>query len=340
MRPALALSFCLVASSCATPERATWNDVDEDAVKRVEPKAAAPTKPSEMIAGASAGVLIDRALQRFLNERVEARHAEKTSAVWASAWDDALYAVSSACEEAPRASDLGAFVRARVTFEVELEKDKERGVLLPNDVDKRLSAVLGAVDESVGELRAANAPGTMAPSPRLGDGELVIHAPLFPLVINSPFGVREDPFTHQKRYHNGVDLDGRLGDPVMAAAAGLVVYAGLQGGYGKQVVLDHGDGVRTHYSHLSKILVEPGQTVAEGDAIALVGSTGRSTGPHLHFAVTNGEDFLDPTAVLDIPFSAIATQVKVGTEKEKRAFALTNKGDTVEIHDVGRVGHD
>jgi murein DD-endopeptidase MepM/ murein hydrolase activator NlpD len=315
------------ALGCETPRQAVWDDAP--ASQEAAPAAVAAPPEAPM----TAGVLIDRALQRFLNERASARRSEKTSAVWTEAWDRVLVEIGGACEEQPRASDLGAFVRARVTLEVELEKDRERGVLLPGDLDERMKAVLGAVDESVGELRAANAPGTMAPSPRMSDGDLVLRAPLAPMIVSSPFGVRADPFTKQKRYHNGVDLDAPKGTTVYAAAEGLVVYAGLQGGYGKQVVLDHGDGVRTHYSHLSQILVEPGQIVAEGDAIAYVGSTGRSTGPHLHFGVTNGEDFIDPLAVIDIPFETIATQVKVGTEKERRAFALKKSGDTIEIGD-------
>jgi murein DD-endopeptidase MepM/ murein hydrolase activator NlpD len=90
--------------------------------------------------------------------------------------------------------------------------------------------------------------------------------------------------------------------------------------------------VRTHYSHLSSMLVSMGQTVEEGDLVAYVGSTGRSTGPHLHFAVTNVDgEFLDPVGVLDVPYSSIAQHVRVGGHN-RQTFTIKNAGpDTVEI---------
>jgi murein DD-endopeptidase MepM/ murein hydrolase activator NlpD len=333
-----------LAGACASPQVVTWSDVERDAPAPA-PSTPAPRRttaapPRDAPEGPAAGVLIDRALQDFVSLRVTSKAHPKTSPVWAEAWDDVLERIAGACEIAPRASDLGAFVRARVTLEVELDRDMSRGLLLPDRLDQRVRAVLGAVDESVGELRAANAPGTLAPSPRLEEGELVLRAPLAPMIISSPFGVRADPFTGQRRFHAGVDLDAPEGTHVFASASGLVVYAGTQGGYGKQIVIDHGDGVRTHYSHLSEILVSPGQTVEEGDDIAYVGSTGRSTGPHLHFAVTDeGGDFLDPTALLDVPYSTIAQQVKVGPKNHKTTYAIKKSGDTVEISSVGASSH-
>lgn len=285
--------------------------------------------------GASAGLRIDGALQQFLGARAGARSQPKTATLWGAAWTDALRAIQTACELRPRASDLGAFVRARVTLEVELHMDRARGVMLPDDLDKMVALVLSAVDESVGELRAANAPGTLAPSPRLAPGDLVLHAPVAPLIVSSPFGLRSDPFTGARRFHAGVDLNGPFGANVFAAASGLVVYAGTQGGYGKQVIIDHGDGVRTHYSHLSTILVAPGQSVLDSDAIAYLGSTGRSTGPHLHFAVTNCDgEFQDPIAVLEVPYSQAARQVNFGGHGTLPAGRFTIKSagqDTIEI---------
>lgn len=100
-------------------------------------------------------------------------------------------------------------------------------------------------------------------------------------------------------YHPGVDLAGRLGDPVYAADAGTVVYAGWSTvGYGNLIVLDHGNGYQTYYAHLSAILVGCGQQVAKGATIGLVGSTGRSTGPHLHFEIRGPGGFVNPWQVL------------------------------------------
>ncbi len=256
-------------------------------------------------------MLIDRALVDLNATRARGQKQGKLSPLFAEAWARALADIDDAVTRAPLASDLGAFVRARVTLEVELQNDIERGVVLPARLGEHVARTLTAVDESVQELRAANAPGTtLTVTPRLDDGDLVLRAPLSRLLVSSPFGRRHDPFTQVLRYHAGVDLDAAAGDAVYASASGIVVYSGPQGGYGKYIVVDHGDGVRTHYAHLSKINVVVGAVVVEGDVVGFVGSTGRSTGPHLHFAVTNQLGvFLDPVAVLDIPFNSIAEQV-------------------------------
>jgi murein DD-endopeptidase MepM/ murein hydrolase activator NlpD len=100
-------------------------------------------------------------------------------------------------------------------------------------------------------------------------------------------------------YHPGVDFAGRLGDPVYAADAGTVVYAGWSTvGYGNLIVLDHGNGYQTYYAHLSAIFVGCGQQVAQGATIGLVGSTGRSTGPHLHFEIRGPGGFVNPWRAL------------------------------------------
>lgn len=103
--------------------------------------------------------------------------------------------------------------------------------------------------------------------------------------ITSGFGLRRHPLFGIVRPHHGVDIAAPWGTPVRAAAAGNVVYAGWFGGYGKLVVVDHGGGIATLYGHLSSIAVSGGQRVAAGDLVGRVGSTGYSTGPHLHFEV-------------------------------------------------------
>ncbi len=112
---------------------------------------------------------------------------------------------------------------------------------------------------------------------------------IFPLAadapVTSPFGDRVHPQTGEWRFHAGVDLGADEGTPVLAALAGEVVFAGEQGGYGLAVQLEHGDKLRTLYAHLSKIAVQQGQSVSQRKTIGYVGSTGNSTGPHLHFEV-------------------------------------------------------
>jgi murein DD-endopeptidase MepM/ murein hydrolase activator NlpD len=110
----------------------------------------------------------------------------------------------------------------------------------------------------------------------------------------SPFGWRRDPFTGATTYHRGVDLRAAYGEPIAAAGDGRVVFAGEQGGYGQTVVVEHGNGLRTRYAHLSAVLTEAGAEVKAGDAVGRAGRTGRATGTHLHFEVTRNGQPVDP----------------------------------------------
>ncbi len=103
--------------------------------------------------------------------------------------------------------------------------------------------------------------------------------------VTSDFAVRLDPYTADRVMHDGIDIAAAPGTPIKAPADGAVVFAGLEGGYGKVLVLDHGYGLKTRYGHLSRIDVKLGQKVRRGDHIASIGTTGRSTGPHLHYEV-------------------------------------------------------
>ena len=111
---------------------------------------------------------------------------------------------------------------------------------------------------------------------------------------SSGFGVRTDPFLGRPAMHTGMDFRGDAGDPVHATAAGTVVDAGWSGGYGRMVEIDHGGGFSTRYGHLSKINVKVGQTIKIGQVIGEIGSTGRSTGPHLHYETRIDGDAVNP----------------------------------------------
>ena len=116
--------------------------------------------------------------------------------------------------------------------------------------------------------------------------------------FTSGYGVRSDPFRHGAAMHAGIDLAGPIGTPIYATADGVVSEAGYNnGGYGNLVKIDHGRGIETRYGHLSAILVSPGQRIVRGQQIARMGSTGRSTGSHLHYEVR-----IDGRAVNPIPF--------------------------------------
>ena len=115
--------------------------------------------------------------------------------------------------------------------------------------------------------------------------------------VSSPFGERFHPVLHYRKMHNGVDLAARHGAAIVAAASGRVVSAGWHGGYGRQVAIEHADGVRTTYSHMSKFAAVPGSNVRQGQVIGYVGSTGLSTGPHLHYEVYRNGSLVNPLTV-------------------------------------------
>ena len=117
--------------------------------------------------------------------------------------------------------------------------------------------------------------------------------------LSSHYGGRPNPFTGRgSESHGGLDFKGATGDPVQATARGKVTQAGLQGGYGNAVVVSHGFGYSTLYAHLSRVDVKAGQDIQAGDTVGLLGSTGRSTGPHLHYEVQWRGDRLDPQSFL------------------------------------------
>jgi murein DD-endopeptidase MepM/ murein hydrolase activator NlpD len=116
--------------------------------------------------------------------------------------------------------------------------------------------------------------------------------------MSSPFGVRLDPFLGKAAMHTGIDLRGEVGEPVRATADGVVKLAGREGGYGNMVEIDHGNGFATRYGHLSQIDVKVGQKVRIGETVGKIGSTGRSTGPHLHYETRINGEAVDPQKFL------------------------------------------
>jgi murein DD-endopeptidase MepM/ murein hydrolase activator NlpD len=116
--------------------------------------------------------------------------------------------------------------------------------------------------------------------------------------ISSYFGERADPFDGLEKFHKGVDFAGTMGADVVAVAAGVVTWAGQRSGYGKLIEINHGDGYTTRYAHNERALVSVGQTVKRGEAIALMGSTGHSTGPHVHFEVLHNGRQVDPLSFI------------------------------------------
>jgi murein DD-endopeptidase MepM/ murein hydrolase activator NlpD len=121
--------------------------------------------------------------------------------------------------------------------------------------------------------------------------------------ITSAFGFRRHPILGYARMHKGIDFGARWGSPIVASADGVVSRAGWAGGYGKQVRINHESAISTSYSHMSRILVEPGSMVRQGQLIGYVGSTGLSTGPHLHYETYRAGQAVNP---LSVRFAAAA----------------------------------
>jgi len=117
--------------------------------------------------------------------------------------------------------------------------------------------------------------------------------------ISSYFGERDDPFTGRLAFHNGVDFASDEGSKVVSVAAGVVTFAGERPGYGELIEINHGNGLVTRYGHNEKALVAVGETVTRGEPIALLGSSGRSTGPHVHFEVLRDGRQIDPLAFIE-----------------------------------------
>ncbi len=118
--------------------------------------------------------------------------------------------------------------------------------------------------------------------------------------VSSLFGMRADPFTGKPEFHYGVDYAGRAGSPVLALGAGIVTWAGARQGYGKMVEISHGNGYSTRYAHNQKNTVVIGQKVDKGQQVALMGATGRATGPHVHLEVLHDGKIVNPSKYISI----------------------------------------
>jgi murein DD-endopeptidase MepM/ murein hydrolase activator NlpD len=149
--------------------------------------------------------------------------------------------------------------------------------------------------------------------------------------VGSTFGYRRDPFTGRARFHAGLDIKARWGDPVGASQRGIVQFAGWSHGYGNLIVVDHGGGVTTHYAHLSSFALEVGQPVERGTVVGYAGSTGRATAPHLHYEVridgspVNPQDpvALDPSSPYFERTAASATDSKAAATDSTMSVPVT-----------------
>ncbi len=142
---------------------------------------------------------------------------------------------------------------------------------------------------------------------------LPIAAPLKHYRISSTYGERKDPMTGKRAYHSGLDLVGPPGSNIQATAPGTVTFAGRRGRYGNMIEIDHGHAISTRYGHLREIFVEVGQRIEPGQEIAIMGNSGRSTGPHLHYEVHSQNRTLDPMKFLQTGAEAVGDDPTLST---------------------------
>lgn len=155
----------------------------------------------------------------------------------------------------------------------------------PEEIAKQYKTTLQSLIPVPGSDRLYFIPGGSFSSSERNYLSLKIFIKPVEAPVSSNYGSRNDPFTQKNRFHHGIDLACPSGSTVKAAADGKVVFSGEYGGYGNLVIIEHTNGYQTYYGHLQKSLVKKGDQVTQGQKIALSGSTGRSTGPHLHFEV-------------------------------------------------------
>lgn len=207
------------------------------------------------------------------------------------AWGAMLDAIDGVL--AQPAERLGALELARTRLLVETSLDADVGAF--GDVSPALAERIPATLRRLSvRLRALTAKPYRAAPPHFS-------WPTSPVVVTSAWGARVHPVYGEVRFHAGVDLWGRRAQVVRAASAGIVAFAGWNGGHGKQIELQHDAHLETRYSHLQRILVEVGSLVNQGDIIGLVGETGLVTGPHLHFELRQDGQPIDPEKRLPPP---------------------------------------
>lgn len=251
---------------------------------------------------------LELAILRFttLRRTLSAEQTPSDPPVWTEAmrstWSQLLVTLDSGLSRPPGVLPRRLLIQTRVTLDVELETTARRYGPAPETIRSGVTQVFLRVAQ---HMRAQ--PRYQSPE-RRSNAELAMIWPVSPLILTSPFGYRRDPILGESevRFHAGVDLGGSNGDLVSAAAPGRVVSASWLGGHGRTVVVQHAGGYSTVYAHLRDMLVKPGMSVETGTPLGLMGSSGRSTGPHLHFEVRHGGLPLDPLEAISLEASRFA----------------------------------
>ncbi len=258
--------------------------IDGEATYGIASAAAEPfafwSTRSTNAAGESAADRADRlfvAINKSLRT-IESEQLSKISAIAEDAYETAD-AISSALEDAGLKVETDGNGKAAMG-----------GPLVPIDSPALFDSKVKELDEALDLLDRMKSKARSLPISNPSPGQ----------PITSSFGVRPDPLLGTPAMHSGMDFRAPTGSPARVTADGTVVKAGWNGGYGRMVEVEHANGFTTRYAHLSKVLVQEGQTVKAGDTVGRVGSSGRSTGPHLHYEVRRNGSALNPVRFLKV----------------------------------------
>ncbi|THF79869.1 M23 family metallopeptidase [Cohnella fermenti] len=204
-----------------------------------------------------------------------------------------LMGVSSEAKDEPQASALSASAFGAGGEDIPASDEEFQAYL--DTASRTLSALvptLGGIEKRLQDMKAdvSEVQSKLDATPNIW--------PTVSRTISSPYGIRLDPFTRKARFHAGIDFSGNVGDPVYAAADGVVTWSQKDSAEGKNIKIDHGDGIVTRYMHLSKLIAQVGDRVEKGTLIGELGNTGRSTGPHLHYEVVKDGVQVNPLSYL------------------------------------------
>ncbi|TIO79584.1 MAG: M23 family peptidase [Mesorhizobium sp.] len=224
----------------------------------------------------------DRADKLFVSINASLKAIESQQLTRIATLADNAYRNADAISQA-----LGA---AGLLVDAELNKNDVGGPLVPLDSSMIFDSKVKELDEALDALDQVKKEARKLPLTNPAPGR----------AVTSPFGVRTDPILGTAALHTGMDFRAPIGMPAKVTAAGIVTKAGWNGGYGRMVEVDHGNGFTTRYGHLSEIDVTVGQKLAASDVIGKTGSSGRSTGPHLHYEVRHNGEAVDPLRFLAV----------------------------------------
>ncbi|RUV99020.1 MULTISPECIES: M23 family metallopeptidase [unclassified Mesorhizobium] len=224
----------------------------------------------------------DRADKLFVSINASLKAIENQQLTHITTLADNAYRNADAISQALQAAGL--------PVDTELDKNDVGGPLVPLDSSMIFDSKVKELDEALDALDQVKKEARKLPLSNPAPGH----------TVTSPFGVRTDPILGTAALHTGMDFRAPIGMPAKVTAAGVVTKAGWNGGYGRMVEVDHGNGFATRYGHLSEIDVTVGQKLAAGDVIGKTGSSGRSTGPHLHYEVRHNGEAVDPLRFLAV----------------------------------------